>query len=98
MGECWSVADVVDGDDLEVRFHRMRRAVDVAANTSEAIDTDLEGHKGGAPIRRGGPARLSEDGPDVMLCGAACRLRCACLYEGIRQLLEPAQTVIDSRL
>src|ERR1700682_3439672 len=51
-----------------------------------------------APLRRGGPPRLSGDGPDVMLCGAASWFRRAGLYARVRQRLEPAKTMIDGRL
>ena len=48
-------------------------------------------------MRRGGPARLSGKGGDLMLGGAACRVRPTCLDEVVRVLLEPAQPVIHRR-
>ena len=46
VGERLGVADVVDGDDLETRLQVPRRAIDVAADAAEAVDADLECHRG----------------------------------------------------
>src|SRR5438270_37382 len=44
MGEGVSVADVVDGDDLEVRVELGGRPVDVPADPAEPVDPHFDGH------------------------------------------------------
>jgi hypothetical protein len=46
MGERFGVPDVVDGDDLEIRLQLVRGPIDVPADPSETVDTDLDGHLG----------------------------------------------------
>jgi len=45
VGEGFGVADIVDRNDLEVRLQSPGRAIDVAADASEAVDADLECHR-----------------------------------------------------
>ena len=44
VGEGVSVADVVYGDEVDVRLELERRAKDVAADASKAVDADLYTH------------------------------------------------------
>ena len=46
VAERLGVADIVHRDDLEVRLQVPGRAIDVAADASEAVDADLECHRG----------------------------------------------------
>ena len=46
VGEGLGVADIVDGNDLEVRLQIRGRAVDVAADASETVDANFESHRG----------------------------------------------------
>jgi len=45
-----SVADVIDGDKIDVRFELECRAKDVAADASKAVDADLYSHASCGPL------------------------------------------------